>query len=81
MERYAEPKQPPLRRTGIVLLRAFRSTILIAAIALTLFALRHSALSVTEIRRLAVHYSPLWAAVFFGLLIWEYWFERMRRRP
>ena len=80
MEPYAEQEPPPLRRTGIALLRALRSTIVIAAIALTLFALRHSALTIAEIRRLAVHYSPLWVVVFFGLLIWEYWFERSRRR-
>ena len=66
-------------RTGMALLRAARSTVVIVAIALTLFALRHSALSFSEIRRLAVHYSPLWMAVFVGLMVWEYYFDRKRR--
>ena len=48
MESPAEQKPAPLRRTGVALLRALRSTAVIAAIALTLFALRHSALSFGE---------------------------------
>ena len=80
MESNAEQHRALRRRAGPALWRALRSTLVITAVAVTLFSVRHHGLSVAEISRVAVRYSPLWLMVFVGLLIWDYWSEHRRGR-
>ena len=66
------------RAMGAVL-RALRSTLVIAAVALTLFAVREGGVRWDELKRVAIGHSGLWAMVFAGVLIWDVLFRRGSR--
>ena len=66
----------PAFRFALALLRALRSTAIIATVALLVFALREGDLRWSLISRVAATYRPLFLFVFLALLLWE-----LRPRP
>ena len=60
--------------------RALRSTLVIGVIAVMVSALRSGDFRWSVITRLAWSYRPLLTMIFIGLLIWDGWFQRARRR-
>lgn len=64
----------------IAVLRALRSSVVIALIALVLATLRHGALDGAMMLRLAELNRTLFAVVFAALCGWEFWYRRARRR-
>ena len=77
------PEEPTIRRGRgwavlRAVLRALRSTVVIAAVALTLFAIRQGGLRFRELKQVALEHANLWALVFVGVLVWDFLF---RRRP
>jgi hypothetical protein len=59
---------------------ALRSTLVIGAVALLVFAVRDGSFQWAKLNRVAVSNWRLFAMVFLGVLVWDYWFQRARRR-
>ena len=64
---------------GAALVRALRSTVIISAIAIAIFALRRGTLRWVDLEFIAIRYWPLGVAVFFFVLFWDLWFRRTKR--
>jgi hypothetical protein len=58
-------------RCALALLRALRSTALIATVALLVFSLREGDFCWSHHSRVALAYRPLFAVLFLVLLVWE----------
>jgi hypothetical protein len=71
---------PVVKEAVLVGWRALRSTALIGAVAMTVAAACGGDSRWDAIVRLAESLRTLLAMIFLGLLVWEFWFRRARRR-
>ena len=77
------PNAPEISRAkhiGFALFRAVRSTIIIATVAIVIFAIRRGGIRLPELKALVILNRTLLAMIFFGVLIWDYWFQRAKSR-
>ncbi len=79
-ERSELPRGLVTKESAWVVLRALRSTLVIGAVAVTVSVVRSGGFRWDMITRLAVSYRTVLTMIFLGLLVWEYWAQRVRRR-
>jgi len=68
------------KRIAFILFRAVRSTLVIGIVAIAIFAIRRGGLRLPELKMLLIQNRTLLVMLFFGVLIWDYWFQRARER-
>jgi hypothetical protein len=54
--------------------------VIISTVAIAVFAIRRGGLHWVEAKGIVRLYWPVGLAVFFGLLIWDTWFQRTKRK-
>ena len=69
-----------MQEAGLVAWRAARSTAVIGAVAVTVAVVREGDFRWGAIVRSAESLRTLLTMIFLGLLVWEFWFRRARRR-
>jgi hypothetical protein len=68
-----------VRSAALAVMRAARSMIIIGAVALLLFALRHGGFEWSWLVRVVAMNRVLFALVFVAVCVWEYWLQRPQR--
>jgi hypothetical protein len=74
------PRGCAAKEGALAVWRALQSTVVIGVVAMVASAVRSGDFPGSVIVRLASSYRTLLTLIFLGLLIWEYWFRRVRRR-
>jgi hypothetical protein len=69
----------PVEGFARTLFQATLSTLTIGAVALIVFAIRKRGFQWAEVSRIVSANRSLFAMIFLGLLIWDYWFQRTKR--
>jgi hypothetical protein len=77
--RHDRRRHPVLQDIGVTVLRATRSIVVIVFVVLLVSAIRDRGVHWEKLQRVAWSNRALFVAVFLALLIWDYWFQRMRR--
>jgi hypothetical protein len=68
-----------LADAAVALVRALRSLIIIAVVALAISAARNGSLGWPKLAQVVVLNRTLFVMVFLGLSVWEFWYRRAKR--
>ena len=75
----SSPRESFVRRAILLLLRSGKSTMIISGVALAVAVIRRGRLDWSEVSFTARQNWRLGAAVFLGVVVWEFWRERTNR--